>query len=76
MPTGLVVTRGLAELAQVPTPTMDRVIRWAQERLGKEYLRAGRVQGRDLGETRAPQRFGLHLADLAAAPQGRMSGQT
>ncbi len=66
VPTGLVVTRGLAELAQVPTPTMDRVIRWAQEKLGKEYLRAGRVQGRDLGETRAPQRFGLGLPDLAA----------
>jgi hypothetical protein len=63
-PTGLVATRGLAELVQVPTPAMDRVILWVQEKLDKEYLRAGRVAGRDLGETRAPQRFGLDLAGL------------
>ena len=64
VPTGLVATRGLAELVQVPTPVMDRVILWAQEKLGKEYLRAGRVQGRDMGETRAPQRFGIGLSAL------------
>ena len=54
-----------AELVQVPTRVIDRVIHWAQEQLGKEYLQAGRVQGRDLKETRAPQRFGLRLSDVA-----------
>ncbi len=58
VPFGLLVTRGIAELVGVPTPTIDAVITWAQEKLGKEYLREGRVAGRDVAETRAPQRFG------------------
>ncbi len=64
--TGLVATRGLAELVQVPTPAIERVILWAQERLGKEYLHSGKVCGQDIGATRAPQRFGLDLPDLTA----------
>ena len=69
VPAGLLATRGLAELAAVPTPTLDRVIRWAQDRLGKEYLRAGRVRGRDVGETRAPQRFEIDLAGVVSRVQ-------
>lgn len=60
VPYGLLVTRGIAELAQVGTPTMDRVITWAQERLGRAYLVEGRVAGRDVERSRAPQRFGVH----------------
>ncbi len=59
VPYGLLVTRGIAELAGVATPAIDRVILWAQERLGKEYLTNGRVAGRDVAESRAPQRFGI-----------------
>jgi hypothetical protein len=59
VPYGLLVTRGIAELAGVATPSIDRVILWAQARLGKEYLAGGRVAGRDVAESRAPQRFGI-----------------
>lgn len=59
VPYGLLVTRGIAELAGVATPAIDRVIIWAQQRLGKEYLVNGRVAGRDVAESRAPQRFGI-----------------
>ncbi len=59
-PCGLAVTRGMAELVEVATPVIDRVIGWAQEKLGKEYLRDGKMAGRDIRETRAPQRFGIH----------------
>jgi hypothetical protein len=59
VPYGLLVTRGIAELAGVATPVIDQVITWAQERLGKEYLSAGRVAGRDVSDSRAPQRFGI-----------------
>eukprot|EP00536_Pseudo-nitzschia_multiseries_P013532 jgi/Psemu1/211889/e_gw1.582.11.1 len=64
IPMGLIVTRGIAELAGVPTPNMDRVLLWCQDRMGKEYLQkdkdTGRLQltGKDLGTTRAPQTFG------------------
>ena len=58
VPFNLLVTRGLAEMAEVPTPHMDTVLTWAQARLGREYLVAGRLQGADVRLTRAPQRYG------------------
>jgi len=39
---------------------MDKVITWAQGRLGRVYLAAGKLQGSDIGATRAPQRYGYH----------------
>jgi hypothetical protein len=60
IPCGLVVTRGIAELAGVPTPHMDDVILWCQDRMGKEFLtKDGRVAGKDLGMTRCPQHYGF-----------------
>jgi hypothetical protein len=59
VPYGLVVTRGIAGLAGVPTPMTDRVIEWSQEKLGVEYLKDGELRGKDLRGTRAPQRYGI-----------------
>jgi hypothetical protein len=59
VPYSLLVTRGIAELAGVTTPTIDRVICWAQARLGREYLVDGRVAGADIAASHAPQRFGI-----------------
>ncbi len=59
VPYSLLVTRGMAELAGVATPTIDRVIEWAQERLQHTYLVAGQVAGRDVAASHAPQRFGI-----------------
>ena len=56
---GLVVTRGIAELANVLTPNMDLVIVWCQKMMGKEYLVGGKLIGHDLHSTRAPQRYGF-----------------
>ncbi len=63
VPNGMVVTKGIAELLDVPTPNMDTIIEFAQEKLGKSYLVSGRVAGPDIKETRAPQRFGIHSID-------------
>lgn len=38
VPFGLVVTRGVAELVGVPTPTIDTIISWAQKVSGRTYL--------------------------------------
>lgn len=68
VPFGLLVTRGIAEIAGVQVPMVDQVLAWAQEKLGKEYLVRGRVAGPDLAESRAPQRFGIHtFEDLLQA---------
>jgi hypothetical protein len=67
VPYGLVVTRGLAELAGVPTPTIDEIIYWAQARLERCYLLNDHLSGPDLAETHAPQVYGIgDLAALAA----------
>ena len=48
VPFGLAVSRAIAELAGVETPTMERVIAWAGAQLGK-----------DTSEARIPQKYGL-----------------
>jgi NAD/NADP octopine/nopaline dehydrogenase, alpha-helical domain len=59
VPFGLVVMRGIAEIARVPTPNIDMVLSWSQDRLGKEYLTGSGLTGRDVVTTRCPQRYGF-----------------
>mmetsp|Transcript_122119 Transcript_122119/g.380171 ORF Transcript_122119/g.380171 Transcript_122119/m.380171 type:complete len:407 (+) Transcript_122119:70-1290(+) len=63
IPLGLCVYRGVAELAGVETPAMDEIIAWAQAHMGKEYLKDSRLAGAHVGETSAPQRFGIATLD-------------
>jgi len=70
VPYGLIPTRGIAELAGIQTPIIDRVILWAQTRLGQEYLLEGKLRGRHLGATRAPQRYGFHSLEQLADRMG------
>lgn len=63
VPYNLLVTRGIAELAGVSTPVIDKVLSWAQKRLEKEYLTSGKMQGADLHNTRSPQRYGFTNLD-------------
>jgi hypothetical protein len=59
VPYGLVITRALAEIADVATPTIDEVISWAQSKLNKIYLTHGRLEGPDARELPIPQSFGV-----------------
>jgi hypothetical protein len=59
VPFGLVVVRGLAQLAGVDTPAIDRVVTWAQTRLQHSYLVNGRITGPHMSQTRAPQTYGI-----------------
>jgi hypothetical protein len=63
IPFGLVVIRGIAEIAGVPTPCMDAVLSWCQDKLGKEYLVGASLTGKDLATTRCPQRYGFTTID-------------
>ncbi|XP_064632793.1 tauropine dehydrogenase-like [Lineus longissimus] len=56
---GLAVIKGIADIACVPTPSLDKVVYWAQKTLGKEFLVDGKLTGKDVKETRAPQAYGL-----------------
>lgn len=57
VPFGLVVSRALAQLAEVETPVMDRVIAWAGDRLGRDYL------GQQAHQARIPQNYGLNTLE-------------
>jgi hypothetical protein len=59
VPTGLCFAKGLAELLSIPTPTIDKVMVWAQGCLGMEFLVDGKMTGKDLPKTRAPQGMGI-----------------
>jgi len=59
VPTGLCFAKGLAEILEVPTPTIDKVMLWAQECIGLEIMVDGKMTGKDLDKTRAPQGMGI-----------------
>ena len=59
VPYGLVVIRGIAAIARVKTPNIDKVLSWCQEKMGKEYLVNSMLQGKDVWLSRAPQRYGF-----------------
>lgn len=63
IPFGLVVMKGIAQIAGVETPTIDEIIAWAQQKLGKEYIVGSKLSGKDVASTRAPQAYGLNTVD-------------
>ena len=59
VPYGLVVIRGIAEIVGLHTPNIDNLLRWCQQKMGKEYLVNSKVQGKDVASSGAPQSYGL-----------------
>lgn len=54
IPHGLVVLRGIADLVKVSTPTLDKVLDWAQTKMDRQYLIHGSLSGKDILESGAP----------------------
>ena len=74
IPFGLCVIKGLAELTGVETPAVDKVLRWAQRMMRKEYICPKTLQGcgEDMAETRAPGAFGLRsLPEILSSFYGK-----
>jgi len=63
VPYNLVPLKGLAVLCGVETPTVDLLLTWCQRVMGKRYLVDGALDGPDVAETFAPQRYGYHSLD-------------
>ena len=63
VPYGLVITRALADIARVETPTIDEVISWAQRVTNKVYLTGGRLEGPDMADLPTPQSHGIFSPD-------------
>jgi opine dehydrogenase len=64
IPRGQCVLKGVALLAGVPTPTIDRLIRWAEGVMGVQYLSEdGEFNPNTVRETAAPQAFGFNTIE-------------
>ena len=67
VPYGLIVSKSIGEMADVDTPTLDAVIEWSQNKLGKQYFVNGKLAGEDVHELRVPKNYGFrNLDDLLA----------
>jgi hypothetical protein len=65
VPFGLVITRALAEIVHVKTPTIDEAISWAQSAMQKVYLANGKLEGPDARGLPIPQHHGVSsLSDV------------
>ena len=63
IPFGLLMFKGLAQLVEVKTPEIDKIIMWAQKLLGKEYIKENKII--NFQNTGCPQNFGIFsLIDL------------
>ncbi|KAI9002944.1 6-phosphogluconate dehydrogenase [Hyaloraphidium curvatum] len=63
VPCGLVAIKGVGDILDVPTPWIRKVIEWGQEKMGKEYVVDGKLVGKDMAGTGAPQTFGIEDPD-------------
>lgn len=68
VPFGLVILHNIAEMVGVKTPSIDFLIRWHQQFMGKEYLLADGTLNPELIEgTGAPAAYGIkEVKDLAS----------
>lgn len=55
VPFGLAITKSIAQIAGVATPAIDTLLSWAQVKLEKRYLIAGRLDGEDTHRLPIPQ---------------------
>ena len=60
VPYGLVVTKAIAQLAKVDMPVIDEVILTISKWIGKEYIKGGYLEGKDIKDTRIPQNYGIN----------------
>lgn len=57
IPHGTVILKSLGEILSIETPTIDKMVSWGAELLGKEYYSSAGLPGRDFAESSALQNF-------------------
>lgn len=67
LPDGFAMYKGIADLAGVETPTIDEIMCFFQQFMGKEYIVDGKLAGKDVPETKSPQAFGIESLEQLLA---------
>jgi opine dehydrogenase len=66
-PCGLCIIKSFAEIAEIKTPNIDKILMWFEHITGFEYYVDGKFNGKDLIDLPLPVNFGMHtLEDIAA----------
>lgn len=63
VPFGLAIAKAIAQIAGAPTPAIDELLLWAQDKLAKQYLLDGDISGADARELPTPQNYGVRSVD-------------
>jgi len=58
IPYGLCILKGVAEMMDMKTPSIDFMIEWHQQWMGKEYVKDGKLVKETMNET-APAAYGI-----------------
>lgn len=61
IPYGMLTFKGLAELLNINTPTIDNIIERCQSFLSKQYIHQGKLTKEGILDSAAPQRFGIDV---------------
>lgn len=67
IPYGLLIVKSFAVFFAIPTPHIDRILYWAQEKMGKSYMIDGRLTGSDVADTGVPENYVSSIQDLLSA---------
>lgn len=57
---GLCIIKAFAELCNIKTPTVDKIVVWGQNLLNKQYIVDGKLSGKDIDELIIPQTKGIN----------------
>lgn len=60
---GLCILKAFAEILDIDTPEINKIIKWGQELQGKEYLVNGTLSGKDAAMLTTPQNRGINTVD-------------
>lgn len=63
IPYGLLIIKSLGTLLGQPTPMIDQVIRWTQQRMGREYLTDTGLDGRDIAQSAVLANYNIRTID-------------
>lgn len=65
VPYGLVITKAIAQVADIGTPAIDTVLRWAQDRLHTRFLNGAALDSQGVASLPVPQNSGVRtLSEL------------
>lgn len=56
---GLCIIKSFAEICDIKTPMVDEVVVWAQNLFNKEYIKSGKLCGKDVKNLMIPQNMGI-----------------